>query len=124
MKKRDVYILKVDEIKSLVSGLISHGPGQTYEQMRRRAIQAMGKSDDIDEVFLDMYESMIKRARSIKVEDDEDKQRQIFYYTIAHMLRRLAHEINRVYLKLGKKRYSKRFIRLASYNPESPTINF
>lgn len=121
---REPYILKAKEIQSLVAGLAAHGPQLTYEQMRKRATQAMENANDVDEMFLDMHEYMLKKARELEVEDDDDLKLQIFYYTIASMLRKLAHEIYRAYLKLGKERASNRFIRLVSDNPNSPALEW
>ena len=121
MKKRTPYIIKANEIESLLAGIIAHGIAKTYEQMKIRATQAMEKSEDIDDMFLDMYEAMIDKARALNEEDEQEKQLRLGYYAVAAMLRRLAHEVHFSYLKLKKEKDSGRFLHLVSNNPEAPT---
>lgn len=120
MKNRIPYILKTGEIDALMAGLAAHGPQQTYEQMLVRATLAMGTADDIDDMFLDMYESMLKQARTV----DNDKQLRDSLYLLASMLRKLAHEIHAAYLHLGKNKDNTRFLRIVSYNTDAPNTTW
>jgi len=109
--------MRVEEIQILVSGLIEHGPEETYNRMRAKAFLSMDKKKDIDEVFLDMSEALSKRAKDeIESDSDENPSLANIYSTLAFMLKRLAHEIYRKYIKLGDERDNKRFLRLISYN--------
>lgn len=123
MSTREKYIIKTKEVNSLLAGLVAHGPERTYEQMKLRATRAMEASDDVDEMFLDMAESMLKKARNTRVKKDEQSTKP-YFYTLASMLRRLAHEINRAYIRTNRKADSVRFIRLVFDNPEAPTIDW
>lgn len=121
MKKRAPYIIKASEIESLLAGIMAHGIDKTYEQMKIRATQAMEKAEDIDEMFLDMYESMIDKARGLDETNEQENQLRLGYYALAAMLRRLAHEVHFAYLKLKKEKNSGRFLHLISDNPQAPT---
>jgi len=122
MTERTPYILKNNEVNALLAGLAAHGASKTFEQMKGRATTAMEKSDDIDEMFLDMYDGMLKRAR--KTDDKGEKELQSAYYLLTSMLWRLAHEIHFAYLKSGKQKDSTRFIHLVSNNPDAPSASW
>lgn len=123
MSTREKYIIKTKEINSLLAGLVAHGPEKTYAQMKIRATRAMETADDVDEMFLDMSESMLKKARNARTKKGEQSTKP-YFYTLASMLRRLAHEINRAYIKSNRKVENTRFIRLVFDNPEAPTIDW
>jgi len=109
---RTPYILKTDEIDTLLNGMITHGEEETYDKMRDKALFAMGKTKDIDELFMDMHEGMLKRARKY---DDTEEAKAVFY-ALSAMLRRIAHEVNRKYIRDGKEDSSPRFLRLVADN--------
>lgn len=119
MKKRVTYTIKEEEISSIMSALSSQGSIHTYEQMRNRAIIASDEESNIDEMLLDMHDGMVDRAR--RLDDNIDKQLQLAYYTIASMLRFLAHEIHFIYKKrgiIGKE--NKRFLYVICNNSDIP----
>jgi hypothetical protein len=89
--------------------------------MKIRATQAMEKSENMDDIFLDMYETMIVKARLLNEENEQEKQLRLGYYAISAMLRRLAHEVHFSYLRLKKEKDSSRFLHLVSNNSEAPT---
>lgn len=119
------YIMKIEEIQVLVAGLVSHGANDTYNRMKAKSILSMDQKDDIDEMLLDMSETMLQKGREdlgSVVEREGEPTVSSIYYSLAFMLRKLAHEIYRLYIKKGKKRDSNRFIRLVSYNENAPLI--
>lgn len=118
MKKRVTYTIKEEEISSIMGALSSQGSMHTYEQMRNRAIIASDEESNIDEMLLDMYDGMVDRAR--RLDDNTDKQLQMSYYTIASMLRFLAHEIHFIYKKRGIVKESKRFLYVICNNSDIP----
>lgn len=127
---RKPYIMKIEEIKTLIASLIANGAEETYARMRVKAFMAMDGSDDIDEMFLDMSEACLKKGREeLEMPDEEENNKEDdrpvlsnIYYTLAFLLRRLAHEVYRRYIKKGKQRDSNRFIRLISYDENAPLL--
>jgi hypothetical protein len=109
--------MKVEEIQILVIGLIDNGPEETYNKMRAKAFMSIDTRSDVDEMFLDMSEILSKKAKE-EVDNDNDDNPSLanIYSTLSFMLRRLAHEVYRKYIKMGDKRNNERFLRLASYN--------
>jgi len=96
-----------EEIQTLADGLNLHGEDEIYSRMRAKAIFVMKEKDDIDEMFLDMSQDVLEKARE---EEDEDKKS--LYLTVSFLLRKLAHELYRRYTKEGKERTSERFLRV------------
>lgn len=117
---RKPYTLPEQEIEILISGLMEHGDEETYNRMRDKTLSVIDKKDDLDEMLMDMYETMITRARESVVENEKDKELQNILYQLASILRILAHELYRTYIKNGKGRDNERFIRLASFNKDAP----
>lgn len=105
---RKPYTLKEEELKHLVDGIKNHGVEETQEQMRQRVLLAMAYDPNMDESLMDMYDSVLKRARS-PVVGEEDKK---ILYTLSSMLRILAHEAHRTYIKAGKEKDNTRFLHL------------
>lgn len=123
--ERKPYIMKVEEIQTLIAGLITHGPEDIYGKIKAKAFFAMENKDDIDDMFLDMAETLLKKGREELEEDDEDGENPSIaniYYTLSYILRKVAHETYSKYLKLGKERDNNRFIRLVSYNKDAPLM--
>ena len=116
---RKPYILKTNEIDTLLVGLASHGKDETQTRMLGKALKSMEQDSEMDDKFLDMSETLLKRARDVDVDVDEDKQLQVAFYTLASMLRIVAHRVNMAYMKKDK-RDNLRFIRLASSNKDAP----
>lgn len=111
------YIMKEEEIQILIAGLITNGPEDTCNRMRARAFISMDQKDNIDEIFLDMSEIFSKRALDdIENNSDNDPSISNIYSTLSFMLKKLAHEVYRKYIKKGDKRDNSRFLRLVSYN--------
>ena len=120
---RTPYIMSEDEIQALIAGFISHGLDETYVRMKTRALFVMDKTDDLDQEFLDRSTTLLNRGRKELAKDDDDAIfYQKMYYTLSFMIRKLAHEIHREYIKRGKPRNSERFIHLVSYNKNAPTM--
>ena len=119
---RKPYVLKEEEISTLVHGMMTHGDEETYVRMRDKSLVSMQQIDDMDEMLMDMHETMLKRAREAEIENDQDKQVKQILYQLASMLRILAHDINREYRKRGKEKDGERFLRLVSFNKDAPAV--
>jgi len=115
---RTPYILQEAEVQTLLHGMVNYGPEETYNRMKEKAVKAMSDNEYMDEMFMDMYEAMLKRAREFNYdeEDNDGKELQVVLYKLASMLRKVAHDVYRMYLKEGKDRNSPRFLRLVSSN--------
>lgn len=109
---RTPYILKEQEMEMLLNGMAKYGADKTYEVMKKRSLASMEDVTDTDEVLMDQYESVLKRARELTVESDDDKELQNSLYQLSSLLRVLAHEVYREYLKIDKERDNERFLRL------------
>ena len=118
---RKPYMLKEEEIEVLVSGMMEHGVQATYDRMFDRAIKTMKVTDDMDEMLMDMHDTVLIRARDFVVENDNDKELRKTLYQLANMLRTLGHEVYYKYIKAGKERDNDRFLRLVVSNAEVPT---
>jgi len=116
---RKKYVLKTEEIEALLRGMIENGPDETYKRMKEKALISIEKMKDLDEMFMDMSEDFLDRARTEPGEDENGKQLKDVYYILNSMLRTLAHEINRIYRKNGKGKTGDRFIRVVSLNNEA-----
>jgi len=119
---RKRYVLKPEEIEALIRGMIEHGQDETYKKMKEKALASMEKMKDLDEMFMDMSEDFLDKARVEVGETSDSKQVKDIYYILSSMLRTLAHEVNKIYRKNGKEKFSDRFIRLISYNKEAPPV--
>jgi len=117
---RKPYVIKSNEIDTLLVGLASHGKQETFERMLDKALKSIDKDSEMDDKFLDMYETLLKRARMVEAQDPEDVQLQVALYTLASLLRSVAQKVYMAYLKKGEERDNPRFIRLVSYNKEAP----
>ncbi len=121
------YIMKNEEIQTLVAGIMAHGVDDTYSKMRAKAIFAMDNKENIDDMFLDMSDTLLRLAREEvdskdKNEDGDSNLLSNVYYTVSYMLKRIAHEVYRNYIKKGDTRDNSRFIRLVSYNKDAPLM--
>jgi hypothetical protein len=116
---RKRYILKVEEIETLLKGIIETGPEETYKKMKEKALLSIEKMKDLDEMFMDMSEDLLDRARIEPAEDENSKQLKDTFYLLHSMLRNLAHEVNKIYRKNGKEKTGERFVRLISHNKEA-----
>ena len=118
---RKRYVLKPEEIDALIKGLFERGLDETYKQMKEKATISVEKMKDLDEMFMDMSEDLLVRARE-EPQDDDGRTLQKMYYVLNTMLRKLAQEVNILYLKTkGKERItSERFLRLVVSNKEAP----
>ena len=123
---RKSYIMKVGEIQTLIAGLVTHGPENIYTQIKAKALFAMEEKNDIDEMFLDMSETLLRKGReeleSEDSEDSEDASIANIYYTLSYILRKVAHEVYVKYIKKGETRDNDRFIRLVSNNKDAPLM--
>lgn len=118
---RKPYILKKQEIDALLLGLTSHGPKETYVRMLEKAKEAMKKDDSMDEKFMDMYDALLKRARQIEPSNNDEVKLQAAFYTLAEMLRNIAHRVFYSYVRQGKARDfdNERFLRLVVNNQKA-----
>ena len=121
---RKRYVLKSNEIDVIINGLIESGPNETYNKMKNKAILSMEKIKDLDEMFMDMSEDFLNRARE-EPKDEGEKKLQEIYYTLNTMLRKLAHEVHLFYKKAKDKKRtsSNRFLKLIVNNKDAP-FNF
>lgn len=119
MPKRKKYKMKEEEIQMLVGGIMSNGPEETYNRMRAKAFMVLDEKPNVDQIFLDMSETLLEKARG-ENEDNAEETSPLFiiYNSLSFMLRKIGHEIYRKYIKKGVKRNDKRFLRLVSYNKD------
>lgn len=117
---RKPYVLRSSEVEILLSGLTTHGHEETYKRMRDKAFMSMSSREDMDEVFLDMYEGMIKKARALDVSSEEEALLAQDMYAIASMMRNVAHQVYRAYTRAGEERDNDRFLRLVVDNNTIP----
>lgn len=94
------------ELEVIIKNLQLHGQEEIFTNMRSKALFVMDQVDDMDEVFLDMSDDVLKKARK-----EEDEHRKKDLYVISFLLRRVAHQVYRKYIKGGKQRLSERFLR-------------
>ncbi len=118
---RTPYIMKEEEIQALIAGFIKYGSEDIYIKMKTKALFIMDKVDDLDEEFLDRANILLMRGRKELHDNSEDSLRDI-YYTLSFMLRKLAHEIYRKYIKNGRVGDNDRFLRIISNNKEAPSL--
>lgn len=118
---RKPYIIKDAEVGTLVASMLSGGGTETLSRLRGRALLSMDAHDDMDEIFLDMSDSFREKGL-LELDKEGDVPMASIYYTLAFILRRLAHEIYRKYIKNGVQRDNERFIRLVSYNEQAPLL--
>jgi len=113
-----------NDIEAMVAGFIKLGPEDVYNKMRAKALLVMDKMKDLDDEFLDRSNTLLAKARqeaeATKEEDSDSLER--IYYTLSFMLRKLAHEIYRKYLRKGETRDNGRFLRLVSDNKDAPLL--
>lgn len=117
---RESYIMPEEEIEILINGIIEHGDEETYSRMRDKTLFIIDKKDDVDEMLMDMHETVLIRAREVVVENEGNQELQKILYQLASILRILAHEIYRTYIRNGSSRDSERFLRLVSFNKDAP----
>lgn len=117
---RQPYVLKTEEVDTLLNGLISNGADETYERMRDKAFNVSEQRLDMDDVFLDMYECMIERAREVDINNQDGQELAQHMYTLAAMMRNIAHQLYRAYNRSGDARDNERFLRLAINNKTVP----
>lgn len=117
---RKPYILKTEEIDVLLAGIVSHGEEETYDRMRDKAFNSLDARPDMDDVFLDMYECMIKRARDVDIQTEEGQYLARDMYSLASMMRNIAHQLYRAYNRSGEARDNDRFLRLVVDNQTIP----
>ena len=91
--------------------------------MKDKAISIIGKTDNLDEEFLDRSETLLEKARQEPKEDvsGDEATLQDIYYTLSFMLRKLAHEMHFKYLQINNKKESNRFLRVI-VNKEAPKL--
>lgn len=116
---RKKYVLKVDEIETLVEGVLKNGADDTYNRMHEKALSSYDRVKDLDEMFLDMSEDFLERAR-MEVKE-ENKAIQDAYYLLSSMLKKLAYDINRMMRKAGKERNGERFFKAIVNLEAAPT---
>lgn len=109
---RTPYTLKENELEMLLNGMTKYGADKTFDVMKKRSLASMEDTKDSDEILMDQYETVLKRARGLSIENEEDEQLQKSLYQLSSLLRVLAHDIYREYLKTDKERNNKRFLRL------------
>ncbi len=103
------YILKEDELISLVNEVKNNGPEKTYDKLKEKINLVVDFDDNLDSMLMDMHDSVLQRAR-ICAEDDKNIDT---LYSITVILRRLAHQIHRAYIKRGKDKSNNNFLHVA-----------
>lgn len=120
---RNKYVLKEQEVDTLVQGILSRGEEDTYASMRAKCLMTAETIEDMDEMLMDMHESMLEKAREIEAETENDDELKTMFYRIASMFRILAHDINLRYKKSGiTKNKSSRILQLVSFNKNIPAL--
>jgi len=117
MGDRTPYSISEDEIKKLISLFISAGEAKTYNITKSNLFFSINTFDDLDEKILDMSDSFLELGREEKKKSNEDLILSKTYYSLSYILRKIAHEIYRKYIRSGKERDNKRFLRLVSNMP-------
>jgi len=110
---RHKYVLSEEEIRTLMSGIISLGAKDTYAKMLERMLVAKEQGQEADELCMDMYESMLQRARVFgEGRDDKDTlEIKQTLYQLSTMFRTLAHDLHRL---CPSKTGSGRFLEIVS----------
>jgi hypothetical protein len=120
MANRKKYVIKKDEINSLVSNIISNGTDDTYTKMCAKIFLAIDDKVDLDEMLMDMADETLEKARK----ESEKKNNEIItsaYYSLHFILRKLANQTYRKYIKKGIKKESTRFLNLIT-NESAPEL--
>lgn len=116
------YKLSDKEVETLMAAMLSKSKEEVYGRMKDKAIGNLDRKQDLDEDFLDMSETILKRARELSTSDTEIIVVRDAYYSLHYMLRKLAHELNMTKIKNGSPPDNNRFIRLVSYNKNAPSV--
>ena len=120
--KRDTYIMTDEEVFTLTSGVFATGIESVINKMKARAIFSMKFQKDLDEMLLDMSETLLQKGKAIvDIEKSDNPGRSMVsvYYTLARSLRKLAHDVHRMYQGQKRENMSDRFLEII-YNPEAP----
>lgn len=116
------YIMKEEEIQILLTGLIVNGVEDTYDRMKVKALMMMDQKPDVDEILLDMSETLHKKVQNELANENKDLSIINAYNTLSFMLKRLAHKVYRKYNREGEQRDNNRFLRLISCNKDISLI--
>lgn len=116
------YIMKEEEIQILLTGLIVNGVEDTYDRMKAKALMMMDQKPDVDEILLDMSETLYKKVQNELTNENKDLSIINAYNTLSFILKRLAHKVYRKYNRKGEQRDNNRFLRLISCNKDISLI--
>jgi len=106
------YDMNLNEVETLLLGLVQNGKDKMYQLMRDKAFGLIQKEDDIDIMFMDMYEYMLSLARENL---DDNMEVEKMYYTLSSILRKLAQESHLFYIQNNKASEDNRFLRTIKY---------
>jgi len=110
--------LKDRELEELVYYVTINGEDDLYVILKDRAVISAIHSDSIDNDFMDMYGFTLNKARVMEIKCTVDEVLCKMLYSISFALRRVAHFINREYVRNGIRESDSRFLRLVSNNKE------
>jgi len=101
--------IREDELEPLIDGIVNFGFNETYAEMKTKIPSIIECVEDADEVLLNQSNVVLQKARSVCPFDSEEGK---ILYKISFLLRKLAHEIHRIYIKLGKVKKHEGFLYL------------
>lgn len=120
---RKKYKMRQEEISILVSGMISHGALEIYNIMKAKSFFSMDEKEDVDEMLIDMSETMLELGREHDNEIEDTIVSRNIFYTLSFILRKIGHEVNIKYNKSNTNRKSSdRFLKLVYINDEPPNM--
>jgi len=106
------YVLDKEEFDELVNSVIRLGSDEVYDAMRRRAFTKIKQVRYADEILMDQHLTILGKARKLIIKNEDDKELYKTLCDLASMLRKLAHEIHREYLRMNAERDSLRFLHI------------
>ncbi len=104
------------EIQTLITGISQQGAQKLYDLIKTNGMAMMATQYNLDETIMDRYENFLELART-----NEDETTRNIYYSLASLMRKLAEEIHRMYIKQGHKKEGSRFLRLIK-NDQAPKL--
>lgn len=110
------YKISEDEIKIILSSVLSLGFEETYNQMRAKAFLEGEDRVSLSSDLLDISETFLEMGRE-EMKQGVNQYLINVYYTIHFLLRKLAQEVSRKF-----KSEDQRLLRIISINEEAPQI--
>ena len=120
--KRNTYVMTDEEVFALTSGVFATSVESVMNKMKAKVIFSIKFQNDLDEMLLDMSDTLFQKGRAImdiEKSDNPGRSMTSLYYTLAGVLRKLAHDIHRMYKRQGRESMSDRFLEIID-NPSAP----